>query len=726
MSLGEIKELAGVGRPTVSNWRRRFSREVLSAGNDSRRPFPDPIPGAGSESKPLFHAVEIAEWLDLRAIPDAAADKDGRLPTYGDRFRHALRLRGLITLRHQLGSAETLISRALAVIAMSAESQAWITEYLPADLLAEYEAAGPAVMRAAHELMNEIGAPGWAADALLGLDDDLEIARRLESDLVMDITPREIVKLVTALIGPNEGGPGQRSTINLCAGLGELLLGMGGGPYEDLRGHGELIAVEPDPLRRKLLRYRLLSYEASAVDVCASPSELDTERAWNQAPVDPHSFSRADLVLAAPPYVPGERERDPEGPLWWAEEAVRRLEPGGRAYVVVPTWTLTRTRGTGPVAVPTPTVKARESLLERGCVVAIVQLPRRIHPFRTGAEYALLVLRQPAAPDPVLLVDADRIAQRPGGQAWVDQVAQVVRLTDAAPAAESLPGAATHPQDAALVPVRAVSADQEQLLDSRSVLPAHRLAAPEPDVDHFEETLTARRAAAAAMPQLRDWLGGMGITKRHTPIRHRRLDEHVRAGQLKLISGHRIKDEHIGDTGLPIVGRAELLGELPIGARCIALKDLSEYSSAKITERGDVLLLAEHGLRCQVDMAGGCVLLAPVQGLRITAYRDHLRTVTDGAADSPDALWMRPYSLAGLLGAPRNQHRGSGSLVRRVSVRDMDLPQLPASEVYELEALLAETERLRADVRRQLGALDSLADRIASGVADGGLALRQR
>lgn len=87
---------------------------------------------------------------------------------------------------------------------------------------------------------------------------------------------------------------------------------------------------------------------------------------------------------------------------------------------------------------------------------------------------------------------------------------------------------------------------------------------------------------------------------------------------------------------------------------------------------------------------------------------------------------MRPHPLAQLLAAPRNQHRGSGSLVRRVSVRDMDLPGLAPEEVAELEAILKETDRQRADVRRQLAALDNLALRLAAGVADGDLALRRR
>lgn len=56
----------------------------------------------------------------------------------------------------------------------------------------------------------------------------------------------------------------------------------------------------------------------------------------------------------------------------------------------------------------------------------------------------------------------------------------------------------------------------------------------------------------------------------------------------------------------------------------------------------------------------------------------------------------------------------------------MDLPELPPEEIAELEVVLAEMERQRADVRRQLDALDTLARRLAAGVADGDLALRRR
>ncbi|HJD80773.1 N-6 DNA methylase [Kitasatospora aureofaciens] len=705
VSLGEIKELAEVGRPTVSNWRRRFSKDSPQLGGDRRPPFPDPVGGSGS--RPLFDAEDVAAWLDLRLIPDAEPDEDGSLPTYGDRFRRGLRLRGLVALRHELGSAERLITDALAVCAMAGQGDDQRAKALSDELLTDVETADLRVARAVRQLIGELGSPGAAADTVLGL------AERLESDLITDMTPFPLAELISRLAGPLDvvsPGSDQPAVINLCAGTGELLFGLG-----DIRGHEGILAVEPDPLRRKLISYRLLAHHCSGVNVCADPEELDTLRPSAQrnpdpGPERPSGTTSGDVVIADPPYAAGEREFDDKGPLSWALEAVRRLNPGGRGLVVVPSWTLSRPRG----ATPTPNARMREELLSRDVVAAVIQLPRRTHRFRTGAEHALLVLRNEAAPDSrgrVLLVDADRIARRVGG-AWPEYVAKV--LED---------GRSPTAEEARDFPVSATRLRGEALLDGRSVLPAHRLGTKEQGLDHFAATLDARREAATALPQLKEWIGDLGVARRvpGSEVTHRRVGEHLRAGQIRLLAGHRIRESDIGDAGLMVVGREEMLGTLPLGQRRIALEDLAEYPQAQTTERGDVFLLTEHGVRTLVDDAGGCVLLAPVQGLRIPAYREFL-----AGKLLPEEVWMRPHPLAQLLAAPRNQHRGSGSLVRRVSVRDMDLPGLAPEEVAELEAILKETDRQRADVRRQLAALDNLALRLAAGVADGDLALRRR
>ncbi|MFF4489573.1 N-6 DNA methylase [Streptomyces sp. NPDC001544] len=710
VSLGEIKELAEVGRPTVSNWRRRFAKEVLGTGGNGRMPFPDPV--GGSDSKPLFDAEDVASWLDLRPIPDAEPEEDGTVPTYGDRFRRGLRLRGLVALRHELGSADRLIVDALAACAMAGEGGDWYPEYLPEHLLEDVENADPRVVRAVRDLIEELGSPAAAADTVLGL------AERLESDLTTDTTPLAVARLISTLAGPVgvlSSGPDHPTVINLCAGTGELLFAL-----DSIKGRGGIVAVEPDPLRRKLLLYRLFAHHCTAVDICSQAEELDTLRPWEQRELDldpdrPWGIPSGDIVLADPPYAAGEREFDEGGPLGWALEAVRRLNPGGRGLVVVPSWTLSRPRGT----TPTPNARMREELLSRDAVEAVIQLPRRIHPFRTGAEHALLVLRGEAAPEQrgeVLLVDADRIARRVGG-AWTAYVTEVL---DA--------GRSPVDEEAGYFPVSAAGPRADALLDGRSVLPAHRLASKEQDLDHFSATLDARREAAVALPGLKEWIGNLGIARRpeDSAVTHRKVGEHLRAGQLRLLAGHRIRESDIGDAGLMVIGREEMLGALPLGRRRIALEDLAQYPQSVTTERGDVFLLTEHGVHTRVDDAGGCVLLAPVQGLRIPAYREYLAGPDAKRPVAPENLWMRPQALAQLLAAPRNQQRGSGSLVRRVSVRDMDLPGLTPEEVAELEAILTETGRQRAEVRRQLEALDNLARRLAAGVADGDLALRRR
>lgn len=195
VSLGEIKELAEVGRPTVSNWRRRFDRDVLESAGDRRPPFPDAV--AGSESRPLFVAEEVASWLDLRPIPDAEPEEDGTVPTYGDRFRRGLRLRGLVALRHEVGSANQLIVDALAVCAMEGEGGDWYREALPEQLVEDADKADHRVADAIRELIEELGSPGAAADTVLSL------AERLESDLTTDTTAPAVAELISALVGPS-------------------------------------------------------------------------------------------------------------------------------------------------------------------------------------------------------------------------------------------------------------------------------------------------------------------------------------------------------------------------------------------------------------------------------------------------------------------------------------------------------------------------------------------
>ncbi|BFO14196.1 hypothetical protein SHKM778_05840 [Streptomyces sp. KM77-8] len=145
----------------------------------------------------------------------------------------------------------------------------------------------------------------------------LSLSERLESKLVMDTTPPALAELISALAGPVgvvSSGSNPPTVINLCAGIGELLFAL-----DSIRGRGGIVAVEPDPLRRKLIRYRLFAHHCTAVDVCASPEELDTLRPWEQR--------ESDLDAERPWGVPPVTSSSPTRPMPRGSESSTRTGP---------------------------------------------------------------------------------------------------------------------------------------------------------------------------------------------------------------------------------------------------------------------------------------------------------------------------------------------------------------------------------------------------------------
>src|SRR5262249_11793352 len=150
-----------------------------------------------------------------------------------------------------------------------------------------------------------------------------------------------------------------------------------------------------------------------------------------------------------------------EHPLSWATDVVQCLGTDGLGFLVVPEWTLTRTA----TARRLPVTWSREQLVRRGCVRAIIQLPRHLHPFATATDLALLVLN----PDDgvtgrkVLLCDA--AAVRAGyGSSWIRRTVELV---------------CEPPTDLDVDLCRAIPGTD--LLARRSMLPAHVLTSAAPE-----------------------------------------------------------------------------------------------------------------------------------------------------------------------------------------------------------------------------------------------------
>jgi hypothetical protein len=635
----------------VSNWRRRHDD------------FPQPAKDNGST--PLFDAEEIARWLDGRSVDDER--------TYGQVFRDGLRVRAVVRLGGAIGGDDLLkLSVALVSLRAHAGMRLPSTSDTIAALAGRVErdhpelagmftpdlADAPAFVGQLAATVDELTSSVGPAAAI---DEFLSSADRVDSALRSMTTPEPIADLIAHLVGDVTG----RAVCDPAGGVGNLLLRV-----LDGRAASRVVVAESHPTWRRILRHRLLAH-----GVHAEIHRSDSTKDW--------PGGRADVVVLDPPYISGEfTDRKPAdrgaGPLDWAIISARHLAPGGRAYVVVPTWTLTREPA------------ARRRLLDARVLAAVVQLPRRAHPFLTGTELAVLELTAPGeASDHVVLCNADRLAGADG--TWPTTAATLVRAPDP-----------DRPEVCRVVPLTA---------QVGTLLPAHLLAEERTAVDHVAETIAAVRLVRDQFPDQ--------VTARWPGIAQSR----VQTGLVPLTAiattrgGHRISREDItdvdlGTSGTVVIGMEELRGERAVRSRWIDNLALGKYESAQITEPGDVVVLAEGGLWATVDRTGGHLVLAPAQV--VTLRPDH--------RDRPRPP-MRPTLLARLLTAPRNVGRESGSLVRRVDLRALELPVLTVDEVADLDDYFADLGRRRSELAVKMNALARLDGALSAGIADGVLAV---
>ncbi|MPZ81643.1 MAG: N-6 DNA methylase [Actinophytocola sp.] len=651
VTMTDIAELARVRRPTVSNWRRRHDN------------FPKPAKDNGSA--PLFDAEKIARWLDSRPVDDDH--------TYGQVFRDSLRVRAMVRLSGAIGGDDILrLSVALVSLRAHAGTPLPSTSDTIAALAGRVERDHPELAGmfipdltntptfidqlavTVDELTRSVG-PAAA------IDEFISAADRMDSALRSTMTPTPVADLIAYLVGDVTG----RTVCDPAAGVGSLLLRV-------LDGHaaGRVTVADSHPTWCRILRHRLSAHGVQA------------EIRWGDSTAD-WPGGRSDVIVLDPPYISGEftdrkaAERG-AGPLDWAMFSARHLAPGGRAYVVVPTWTLTREPA------------ARQRLLDAKVLASVIQLPRRAHSFLTGTELAVLELTAPGeASDDVVLCNADRLAG--ADEAWPATAAKLVR----APA-----------------PDRAEVCRRMPLTTQvGTLLPAHRLTEERTSVDHVAEAIGAVQLVRDLFPDQ--------VTARWPGVAQAR--EQVRLVPLTAIAtlrgGHRISRDDITDVdlgigGTAVIGPEELRGERAMRTRWIDNLALAKYESAQPTEPGDVIALAEGGLAAAVDQIGGHLVLAPAQVVRLRPKHP----------DRP-APPMRPTLLAKLLTSPRNVGRESGSLVRRVDLRRLELPVLTEDEVVTLDDYFADLERRRSDLAVKMNALARLDDALSAGIADGVLAV---
>lgn len=668
VTLAQIAKFAQVQRPSVSNWRRRHGD------------FPRPV--GGSAAQPLFDAEQVAQWLDQR--PNSLPQQ--RSATYGELFREGLR-RGPAVGTH-FADADARVRAGLAVAALRhlygrplppSEEQLRATaeaaEAQHVDLtgvfqpLREHPAVALSQLADVERLLGQLGAPA-AAEAIIESAAGTWWAAPTQ-------TPTAISDLALQIASELLGESGELAVADLAAGTGAFLATVAS------RGRARTARfAETDPAAVELMRLRLLCHGLRDV-----------------APYE--DGAGADVVFVDPPFQSGEHEQQQDHPLSWAARVVECLDDDAVGFAVVPQWTLTRTA----TATRLPVTWVREQLVRRGCVRAIIQLPRHVHPHLGGADLVLLVLAADTGDTtrPVVVCDADRVRAR-AGENWIQHTAELVC------------GSPTG-RDARLC--REVPASE--LLAGRTLLPAHLLTPQAAPQDHLLDAVRARTVAIAAFTTAVDavsTLDRIDITPRQARTTYRSIGELIRGRQLIRLPGHRIPAGQLTRQGQRVLGREELLGHLPVGARRIELAALGQYNAAAVTEPGDVIVLTGDQLRAIVDEQGGSVLLTPVQGLRIPGHVKH----SSLHRDEPQQAWIGPYALASLMIADRNIARGD----RRAGLDHLDVPVLSPTELQQLDLAAQELTELVEQAQQQANGLDAARRRLATGVAAGAFSLRMK
>lgn len=366
LTLKDIAELAGVGRPAVSNWRKRFSD------------FPAPV--KSDARKPLFDAGEVIAWLESRNLIPAGSEEE-------------IASTELFSLLNTLQGEVDVIK--MPVIALTLLALDKDPSYVPPP---EYEVLlrqlQPETIANLKRGIAQLGIVDYGQTADRVLDRILGLGSRGELSQYGTSGSLSSKTLVNAAAARAKSqGLVSPAIIDPACGIGGTLLGIG----EPCPG-GSLLGADINPTAAAIAKlYAFLS--GCDIRIENRDSLCD----------DPFAGVSADLVVSEPPLgirfhsseleamqqtlgVPKLHSAVSEGAFLLY--AVRHLSAGGSAYLVTSPNLLSRA----------PFREHRERLIAGGNIEAVVQLPAGLMA-ATRIAPVLWVLR-PSGPQRALLIDA--------------------------------------------------------------------------------------------------------------------------------------------------------------------------------------------------------------------------------------------------------------------------------------------------------------------------------
>jgi hypothetical protein len=386
----------------------------------------------------------------------------------------------------------------------------------------------------------------------------------------------------------------------------------------------------------------------------------------------PGPLGRHDAVLADPPfgYELSSHQRQVAEDRWpqlnvgkraeivWIRLCLENLTPRGRAALLIaPGFAFHAARERDE----------RVRLLVEGRLEAVVALPSRVS-LSSSVSPMLFVLRGDALGgdrDHVLLIDATQEEARVRRGEIESELVQ--KIGEAIVGWRRAPGTFL-PEPGFAVPV----AIAELMETDANVVPSRWVRSPE--VVAPEVTESTVYAAARSHAEARDALADipdveLSLRLRPEAPEHRKLPDVA-----EIISG--VKVEAFSERGLRVLGRWDFSGKEPRYANPASLPP-----RMTLTRPGDVIILPESERpKAFVDEEGGNVIAAPLQAIRL----------------QPEGF--EPQLVAALLASREAGRLATGTTVRRVKLRDLDLPVIDpeAGRVFGDLLKLLETEEQRA------------------------------
>ncbi|WP_172639099.1 N-6 DNA methylase [Streptomyces tailanensis] len=527
VSRSDIARFAGVKRPAVSNWQRRY---------------PD-YPAPASAEPELFMAGEVLAWLSSRTIPvNALLPGEPTGITYGDRFRAGLtggraggllaavreltgpgaeRMRGSVPLRLYLDWLLYLVFCAI-VEADGGEAgrRGWIQTERDVDLP---EQKYPGGLPAALQDRLERNPPRSAEESRRAFDLVLALLRDADAHEGGDfLTPPSVARVMAGALAAV--APAGAVPLDPYCRTGELLTA-----YLDATAGEGRSGRGPREVRGRVLHDRALRIARMNVRVHGAYGGELAEGPVTPA-LSPFSDPEAscEVVITNPPF--GGRVPDDVSPRYWLygqarrtefdwlQYVVSRLAPDGRAAVLMPA-------GASFNAGASHTV--RSGLVEAGAVEGVIELPGGLFTL-TGVKTQIWFLRAPgsqgAVDREVLFVAGAHLGHQLARTQWALSDDDIARLVgeyvswyQAGVAGRSFEGT---PGLSRAVPMSEIVEHGHDLDPSRYVrLPGPTSVAPAAGPAEIrdrlarlaEEIATLHARADAAEAEAARWLGRYGL-----------------------------------------------------------------------------------------------------------------------------------------------------------------------------------------------------------------------